>query len=214
MSSWICRYADILVHRLLSASLGLMSLPASALDRMRSQEVCVHMNRRHRAAQLAQRASVQLYTTLYFKERARKILQETSMDIDVDEESLEENDSLHEKAAEEVDAFVMSVESDSLIVLIPKFGLEGRLTLPTSSEESSGNDEEVSVRYDQAAGYVQVFNRFDEEILRITCFQSIRCKVCLVSTKKRAKKSQSTATDAVDRSPLKIFFIPPSNYFG
>ena len=53
--------------RLLAASIGVISLPAANADRSKQQELCTHMNRRHKAAQYAQRASVSLYTLLYFK---------------------------------------------------------------------------------------------------------------------------------------------------
>lgn len=171
------------------------------------------MNRRHRAAQLAQRASTQLYTTLYFKERARKLLKDqeaNNMDVDGSSGANVDEDVLNERAAEEVDAFVMSIESDSLIVLIPRFGLEGRLTLPTSN-----GAKEVRVNYEQGAGYVQILRQNSEdEVLRIACFQTIRCKVCLVSSSSSQGKKSDGAASSNDRSPLKIFFIPPANYFA
>ncbi len=97
-TSPIRRYADVLVHRLLSASIGVIALPAANTDRSKQQELCTHMNRRHRAAQYAQRASVNLHTLIYFK---NKPSQET--------------------------AYVLSVSSDRFSVIVPKFGIEGSL---------------------------------------------------------------------------------------
>ncbi len=101
-TSPIRRYADVLVHRLLSASIGVISLPAANADRSKQQELCTHMNRRHRAAQYAQRGSVNLHTVNYF--RARPSQQEA--------------------------AYVLSVNEDSFTVLVPRFGIEGTLKWP------------------------------------------------------------------------------------
>lgn len=54
-------------NRLLAASIGVISLPAANADRARQQDLCAHMNRRHKAAQYVQRASVNLHTIMFFK---------------------------------------------------------------------------------------------------------------------------------------------------
>ena len=97
-TSPIRRYADVLVHRLLAASIGVISLPAANADRSKQQELCTHMNRRHRAAQYAQRGSVNMNTITYFRSRPS---QEA--------------------------AYVLSVSEDSFTVLVPRFGIEGNL---------------------------------------------------------------------------------------
>lgn len=97
-TSPIRRYADVLVHRLLSASINVIPLPAANADRSKQQELCTHMNRRHRAAQYAQRGSVSMNTLTYFRTRPS---QEA--------------------------AYVLSVKDDSFTVLVPRFGIESTL---------------------------------------------------------------------------------------
>ena len=69
-SDLLCyRYADVLVHRLLAASLGLAPLPETARDRAGVHTLTDNLNTRHRNAQMAGRASVELHTLIFFKNR-------------------------------------------------------------------------------------------------------------------------------------------------
>ena len=58
-----------MVHRLLAASLGLAPLPESARDRAGVHALTDNLNSRHRNAQMAGRASVELHTLIFFKDR-------------------------------------------------------------------------------------------------------------------------------------------------
>jgi exosome complex exonuclease DIS3/RRP44 len=94
-TSPIRRYADVLVHRLLGASIGIYSLSKELTERETMREICNIMNVRHKMAQYASRSSAELYTQIFFKN----------------------------KVSEE-DAYISKTFSTALILFIPRFGIE------------------------------------------------------------------------------------------
>ena len=95
-TSPIRRYADVLVHRLLSSCLGYSSLPMKLQDSKQMQRLADVVNERHRCAQYAARASADLHTVLLFK-----------------------NKTLKEPGR------ILRVLANGLVVLIPRYGVEG-----------------------------------------------------------------------------------------
>ncbi|CAK1545869.1 unnamed protein product [Leptosia nina] len=131
-TSPIRRYADVIVHRLLASCIGADATHASILDTKYAVSLCENLNYRHRQAQYAGRASVALNTHILFKDR-----------VEVEP------------------AVVLSVKRNALQVLIPKYGLEGPLYLP--SDKFVYNEEE----------HVQICNgvvlkTFDEIVVRLS----------------------------------------------
>ena len=99
-TSPIRRYADLMVHRLLAAAIGADATYPALVDKEAGQALCNKLNHRHKMAQQAQRASIQLHTQLFFKGRT------------VTEE-----------------AFVLMPKKNSLQVILPKYGFEGHVFL-------------------------------------------------------------------------------------
>ncbi|XP_076839145.1 exosome complex exonuclease RRP44 [Brachyhypopomus gauderio] len=96
-TSPIRRYSDIIVHRLLAVAISADVTYADLMDKHKQSVLCNNLNYRHKMAQYAQRASVAFNTQLFFKNKG--ILNE--------------------------EGFVLFVRKNAIIILIPKFGLEG-----------------------------------------------------------------------------------------
>lgn len=113
-TSPIRRYADVLVHRLLSASLGFSSLPMSLQNSKRMNQLAEVINQRHRCAQFASRASTVLHTVILFR-----------------------NKTLREPAR------ITRILGNGFVVLVPKYGVEGVVHIDIDEDKKATVDEDM-----------------------------------------------------------------------
>ncbi|CAM9495162.1 unnamed protein product [Ectocarpus sp. 12 AP-2014] len=160
-TSPIRRYADVCVHRLLGAAIGVAPLPAFLMDKALLHNLTENMNRRHRSAQLAGRASVGLHTEMYFANNPT-----------------------------EEDAFVLSVDKTKLSVIVPRFGIEGTIELDAGDgtfdfdkqalrlvyvpPSSAGDVGQTSIQImDKVRVYVDVVNNARHQGARMTLISPV-----------------------------------------
>lgn len=129
-------YADVVVHRLLAAAIGVDPPPpgaspealASPKPEAAHEAVAENLNARHRGAQLAARASVELHTILFFRARQKRMGKGGGGGGDGDDD---------DDGTTVADARVVGVRANGVVVFVPKFGIEGPAFFETFGDDSS-----------------------------------------------------------------------------
>lgn len=140
-TSPIRRYADVVAHRQLAGAIGYEPLDQNHREKEKMELICRNINRRHRNAQLAGRASIEYYVGQVVKE----------------DES-------------EQEGFIIKVFSNGIVILVPKFGVESLIGLEDigDADTASFDENTYSLKVTGKDSKNKDFSIFDKVRVHVT----------------------------------------------
>ena len=172
-TSLIRRYADVIVHRLLGATLareknssGPLFSPSLSLEESLSKsslsQLCDNLNFRHRMAQYASRSSTELYTCIYFRGKLR------------------ENGPFTE------DAYVIKVCKNGFVAFVPRYGIEGLVDLGKELKDGIlvyDPENFTLTRNDEGKEMIRLFQHVKVQIMVMEVNMRMKIRMQLIATK-------------------------------
>lgn len=140
-TSPIRRYCDVVAHRQLAGAIGYENLDLSHRDKNKMELIVRNINRRHRNAQFAGRASIEYYVG----------------------QVMRNNESLQE-------GYVIKCFNNGIVVLVPKFGVEGLIKLEMLGDVNSAdyNEEKYELKFTDLKGQKRCIGVFDKVNVEVT----------------------------------------------
>lgn len=139
-TSPIRRYCDVVAHRQLAGAIGYENLDLSHRDKTKMELIVKNINRRHRNAQFAGRASIEYYVG----------------------QVMRNNESTQE-------GYVIKCFNNGIVVLVPKFGVEGLIKLENLGDVNSAeyNEEKFEIAFTDLQGNKRVIGVFDKVMVAV-----------------------------------------------
>lgn len=139
-TSPIRRYCDVVAHRQLAGAIAYENLDLSHRDKNKMEIIVKNINRRHRNAQFAGRASIEYYVG----------------------QVMRNNESTQE-------GYVIKCFNNGIVVLVPKFGVEGLIKLDMLGDADSAeyNEDKFELKFTDLNGKKRCVGVFDKVTVSI-----------------------------------------------
>lgn len=140
-TSPIRRYCDVVAHRQLAGAIGYENLDLSHRDKGKMEMIVKNINRRHRNAQFAGRASIEYYVGQVM--RNNELLQE---------------------------GYVIKCFNNGIVVLVPQFGIEGLIKLELLGDVNTADysEEKFELTFTDLKGRRRTIGVFDKVQVDVT----------------------------------------------
>lgn len=134
-TSPIRRYCDVVAHRQLAGAIGYENLDLSHRDKSKMELIVRNINRRHRNAQFAGRASIEYYVG----------------------QVMRNNESTQE-------GYVIKCFNNGIVVLVPKFGVEGLIKLEMLGDVTTAvyDEDKFELKFTDLRGTKRTIGVFDK----------------------------------------------------
>lgn len=139
-TSPIRRYCDVVAHRQLAGAIGYENLDLSHRDKGKMELIVKNINRKHRNAQFAGRASIEYYVG----------------------QVMRNNETAQE-------GYVIKCFNNGIVVLVPKFGIEGLIKLEYLGDTNSAeyNEDKYELEFTDFKGKRRLIAVFDKVTVEV-----------------------------------------------